>query len=49
MTTTPEDGVLRGPNAPDPDKVPKPEWWASPKLLGGVSIGIVIVLSIIFH
>jgi len=37
------------PNAPDPAKVPKPEWWASPKLLGGVSIGIVIVLSIIFH
>ncbi len=37
------------PNAPDPDSVPKPEWWASPKLLGGVSIGIVIVLSIIFH
>jgi len=37
------------PNAPDPDKVPKPEWWASPKLLGSVSIGLVIVLSIIFH
>jgi SSS family solute:Na+ symporter len=36
------------PNAPDPDKVPKPQWWASPKLLGGVSIGIVIVLSVIF-
>jgi SSS family solute:Na+ symporter len=37
------------PNAPDPDSVPKPVWWASPKLLGGVAIGIVIVLSIIFH
>jgi SSS family solute:Na+ symporter len=37
------------PNAPDPATVPKPVWWASPKLLGGVSIGIVIVLSIIFH
>ncbi|MEO6702046.1 MAG: Na+/galactose cotransporter, partial [Jatrophihabitantaceae bacterium] len=36
------------PNAPDPDSVPKPVWWASPKLLGGTSIGIVIVLSIIF-
>ena len=36
------------PNAPDPDSVPKPAWWASPKLLGGTSIGIVIVLSIIF-
>ena len=25
------------PNAPDPASVPKPKWWASPKLLGGVS------------
>jgi SSS family solute:Na+ symporter len=39
---------VHDPNAPDPDKVPKPQWWASPKLLGGTSIGIVIVLSIIF-
>jgi len=36
------------PNAPDPDSVPKPKWWASPKLLGGTGIGIVVVLSIIF-
>jgi SSS family solute:Na+ symporter len=40
---------VHDPKAPDPDTVPKPVWWASPKLLGGVSIGIVIVLSIIFH
>jgi len=39
---------VHDPNAPDPDSVPKPEWWASPKLLATVSIGIVIVLSIIF-
>jgi len=39
---------VHDPNAPDPDSVPKPVWWASPKLLGGTSIGIVIVLSIIF-
>jgi SSS family solute:Na+ symporter len=36
------------PNAPDPASVPKPQWWASPKLLGGVSGGIVVILSIIF-
>ena len=36
------------PNAPDPDSVPKPQWWNSPKLLGGVAGGIVVVLSIIF-
>ena len=36
------------PNAPDPASVPKPKWWASPKLLGGVSGGIVVVLSLIF-
>jgi solute:Na+ symporter, SSS family len=36
------------PNAPDPKSLPKPTWWASPKLLGGVSAGIVVVLSIIF-
>ncbi|HEX4727470.1 MAG TPA: sodium:solute symporter family protein [Jatrophihabitans sp.] len=36
------------PKAPDPDSVPKPAWWASPKLLGGTSLGLVIVLSIIF-
>ncbi len=36
------------PDAPDPDSVPKPAWWASPKLLASVSIGIVIVLSVVF-
>jgi SSS family solute:Na+ symporter len=36
------------PNAPDPDSVPKPKWWASPKLLGAVSGGIVLVLTILF-
>jgi solute:Na+ symporter, SSS family len=36
------------PNAPDPDSVPKPEWWASPQLLGGIALAIVLVLSIIF-
>jgi SSS family solute:Na+ symporter len=40
---------VHDPNAPDPNTVPKPEWWASPKLLATVSIGLVIVLSIIFH
>ncbi|HST47335.1 sodium:solute symporter family protein [Jatrophihabitans sp.] len=39
---------VHDPNAPDPDRVPKPAWWASPKLLAAASIGIVIVLSIIF-
>jgi solute:Na+ symporter, SSS family len=39
---------VHDPNAPDPASVPKPQWWASPKLLGGVSGGIVIVLSLIF-
>ncbi len=39
---------VHDPNAPDPDSVPKPDWWASPKLLATVSIGIVIVLSILF-
>jgi SSS family solute:Na+ symporter len=39
---------VHDPNAPDPDSVPKPAWWASPKLLGGVSLGIVVVLSVIF-
>ena len=39
---------VHDPNAPDPDSVPKPEWWASPKLLGGAAIGIVIVLSVVF-
>ncbi len=39
---------VHDPNAPDPDSVPKPTWWASPKLLAIVAIGIVIVLSIIF-
>jgi len=36
------------PKAPDPKSLPKPSWWASPKLLGGVSAGIVVVLSLIF-
>jgi SSS family solute:Na+ symporter len=36
------------PDAPDPKSVPKPKWWASPKLLGGTSLGIVVVLSFIF-
>lgn len=36
------------PNAPDPTSVPKPKWWASPVVLGGTSLGIVIVLSFIF-
>ena len=39
---------VHDPDAPDPDKVAKPAWWASPKLLGGVSLGIVVVLSVIF-
>ena len=39
---------VHDPNAPDPDSVPKPLWWASPKLLAATAIGIVIVLSIIF-
>jgi SSS family solute:Na+ symporter len=36
------------PKAPDPKRQPKPSWWASPKLLGGVSAGLVVVLSVIF-
>jgi solute:Na+ symporter, SSS family len=39
---------VHDPSAPDPATVPKPQWWASPKLLGGVSGGIVLVLSLIF-
>ncbi|MEO7262433.1 MAG: Na+/galactose cotransporter, partial [Jatrophihabitantaceae bacterium] len=39
---------VHDPNAPDPDSVPKPTWWASPKLLAITSLGIVLVLSIIF-
>jgi SSS family solute:Na+ symporter len=39
---------VHDPNAPDPRSVPKPKWWASPKLLGGLSGGIVVVLSLIF-
>jgi solute:Na+ symporter, SSS family len=39
---------VHDPDAPDPASVPKPPWWASPKLLGGVALGIVLVLSIIF-
>ncbi|MGH8861689.1 MAG: sodium:solute symporter family protein [Jatrophihabitantaceae bacterium] len=36
------------PNAPDPSTIPKPKWWASPKVLGGTSAAIVVVLSLIF-
>ena len=36
------------PKAPDPASVPKPKWWASPKLLGGVSGALVIALSIAY-
>jgi solute:Na+ symporter, SSS family len=36
------------PNAPDPASIPKPKWWASPKILGGASLGITLVLSLIF-
>jgi len=36
------------PDAPDPATVPKPAWWASPKLLGGTALLIVLVLSIVF-
>ena len=36
------------PKAPDPATVPKPTWWASPKVLGGISLGITVVLSVIF-
>jgi solute:Na+ symporter, SSS family len=39
---------VHDPNAPDPASVPKPVWWKSPKLLGGIALGIVLVLSIIF-
>jgi SSS family solute:Na+ symporter len=39
---------IHDPNAPDPKSVPKPKWWASPKILGGVSLGITVVLMIIF-
>jgi SSS family solute:Na+ symporter len=39
---------VHDPNAPDPASVPKPPWWASPKLLGGIALGIVLVLSIVF-
>jgi solute:Na+ symporter, SSS family len=39
---------IPSPDAPDPATVPKPAWWASPKLLGGTALLIVLVLSIIF-
>jgi SSS family solute:Na+ symporter len=39
---------IHDPTAPDPKSVPKPTWWASPKILGGVSLGITVVLMIIF-
>ncbi len=40
---------VHDPSAPDPDSVPKPVWWASPKLLAIASLSIVVVLSIIFN
>jgi solute:Na+ symporter, SSS family len=39
---------IHDPNAPDPATVPKPKWWASPKVLGAISGGLVVILSIIF-
>jgi SSS family solute:Na+ symporter len=39
---------IPSPDAPDPSTVPKPAWWASPKLLGGTALLIVLVLSIVF-
>jgi len=36
------------PNAPDPSKVPKPTWWASPALLGWGALAITFLLSLIF-
>ena len=34
--------------APDPDAARHPAWWASPKLLAGGSLGLVIILSVVF-
>ncbi len=39
---------IPSPDAPDPATVPKPAWWASPRLLGGTALLIVLVLSIVF-
>ena len=39
---------VHDPDAPDPASVPKAPWWASPKMLGGVALGLVLVLSVIF-
>ena len=36
------------PNAPDTSTIPKPAWWASPKILGGIAGAMVIALSIAF-
>ena len=36
------------PDAPDPASLPRPKWWASPKVLGGISLGITLVLSVLF-
>jgi SSS family solute:Na+ symporter len=33
------------PDAPDPATIPKPPWWASPKLLGATALGIVLRTS----
>jgi solute:Na+ symporter, SSS family len=36
------------PEAPDPSTIPKPKWWASPKILASIALGITAVLSVIF-
>jgi solute:Na+ symporter, SSS family len=56
LVTQPKpDSELRGlvygikdPDAPDPRNQPKPAWWASPRILGATSLGIVVVLSVLF-
>jgi SSS family solute:Na+ symporter len=56
LATTPKPvhqlaGLVWGvpdPNAPDPATVKKPPIYESPKLLGGLAILIVLVLSLIF-
>jgi SSS family solute:Na+ symporter len=37
------------PAAPDPTSIPRPPWWKSPKLLGTVSLGLVLILSLLFR
>ena len=36
------------PSAPDLSKLPKPQWWQSPKLLGFGALGLTVAVSIIF-